>query len=738
MTTEQKKEYQEFLDQKKQQRVESGFVVNDEELNPALFPFQKYCVKRALAVGKFALFEDCGLGKTIQQLEWAQKVCEKIDKPVLILAPLAVISQTIKEGEKFGYVVKEIGDMDYQQDMETGIYITNYDNMEHIEAYHFGGVVLDESSILKNFQGKTRTALIDEFRNTPYKLACTATPSPNDTTEICNHSEFLDVMSRTEMLAMYFVHDGGSTSDWRLKGHAKQMFWDFVSTWAVMLNKPSDIGYDDEGYDLPPLNVVQEIVETPKRDNGMLFNTTAVSATEYHKELRETYQIRLDRVAEMVNARPTENFIIWIGHDDEGKYLRSLLPDAIEVKGSDSKQFKKDMLLGFGRGEFRVLITKLKIAQFGMNYQNCHNQIYASLDFSFEATYQGIRRSYRFGQTEQVNIYLITTDTMQNVKDAFDKKQAAFREMQAAMTLAMNRNIKNQIQLQRMEVKNEYKSDYCHIKLGDCVQLIQEVPDESVGFSIFSPPFAELYTYSDKLEDMGNSKDYNEFFKAFKFLVGELYRVLWPGRNIAVHCMDLPIQKGKEGFIGLRDFSGMILQAFEEVGFIYHSRVTIWKNPVTEMQRTKALGLLHKQVKKDAAMSRVGIPDYLMVFRKDGEHDHPVHCDISVDTWQKWASPVWMDIDYGNTLNAAAGRDSNDEKHICPLQLDTIERAIRLWTNEGDTVLTPFLGIGSEVYTAIKTGRYGIGFELKESYFNEAIKNCRNIEVESHQPTLFG
>ena len=738
MTTEQKKEYQEFLDQKKQQRVESGFVVNDEDLNPALFPFQKYCVKRALAVGKFALFEDCGLGKTIQQLEWAQKVCEKIDKPVLILAPLAVISQTIKEGEKFGYVVKEIGDMDYQQDMETGIYITNYDNMEHIEAYHFGGVVLDESSILKNFQGKTRTALIDEFRNTPYKLACTATPSPNDTTEICNHSEFLDVMSRTEMLAMYFVHDGGSTSDWRLKGHAKQMFWDFVSTWAVMLNKPSDIGYDDDGYDLPPLNVVQEIVETPKRDNGMLFNTTAVSATEYHKELRETYQIRLDRVAEMVNARPTENFIIWIGHDDEGKYLRSLLPDAIEVKGSDSKQFKKDMLLGFGRGEFRVLITKLKIAQFGLNYQNCHNQIYASLDFSFEATYQGIRRSYRFGQTEQVNIYLITTDTMQNVKDAFDKKQAAFREMQAAMTLAMNRNIKNQIQLQRMEVKNEYQSDYCHIKLGDCVQLIQEVPDESVGFSIFSPPFAELYTYSDKLEDMGNSKDYNEFFKAFKFLVGELYRVLWPGRNIAVHCMDLPIQKGKEGFIGLRDFSGMILQAFEEVGFIYHSRVTIWKNPVTEMQRTKALGLLHKQVKKDAAMSRVGIPDYLMVFRKEGEHDHPVHCDISVDTWQKWASPVWMDIDYGNTLNAAAGRDSNDEKHICPLQLDTIERAIRLWTNEGDTVLTPFLGIGSEVYTAIKTGRYGIGFELKESYFKEAIKNCRNIGIESNQPTLFG
>ena len=729
-------DYLAFLEKKKTQRITSGFVIDESELNPALFDFQKYCVKRALEAGKFAMFEDCGLGKTIQQLEWSQKVIEHINMPVLILAPLAVINQTIKEGVKFGYTVNEIDEADADTTLAPGIYITNYDNMDNVEALLFGGIVLDESSILKNFQGKTRTQLIDDFRHTPYKLACTATPSPNDTSEICNHSEFLDVMTRNEMLAMYFIHDGGSTSDWRLKGHAQQSFWDFVSTWAVMLNKPSDIGYDDKGYDLPPLNVQQVIVETPKRDNGMLFNTTAVNATEYHKELRETYKVRLDKVAEMVNASD-ENFIIWIGHDDEGKYLRTLLPDAIEVKGSDSRQYKKEKLLGFSRNEFRVLITKLKIAQFGMNYQNCHNQIYASLDFSFEATYQGIRRSYRFGQTEQVNIYLITTDTMQNVKRSFDAKQKAFKDMQAYMTEATNRNIKNKLQLTKMEVSKSYKSEYCDIRLGDCVQLIRDISDESIGFSIFSPPFAELYTYSDKIEDMGNSKDYREFFTAFKYLVSELYRVMWSGRNVAVHCMDLPIQKGKEGYIGLRDFSGMILEAFQEVGFVYHSRVTIWKNPVTEMQRTKALGLLHKQVKKDASMSRVGIPDYLMVFRKDGEHKHPVNCNISVDTWQKYASPVWMDINYSNTLNAQSGRESNDEKHICPLQLETIERAITLWTNEGDTVLTPFLGIGSEVYEAIKMGRYGIGFELKESYFNEAIRNCRSAEMEFNQPSLF-
>lgn len=723
--------YNEFLETKKTQKIVSGFQVEDAVLNPILFDFQKYCVKRALEVGKFALFEDCGLGKTIQQLEWADKVSKHTQGAVLILAPLAVISQTIEEAKKFGYSVRE-----YDEDCERGIYITNYDNLENIDASLFSGVVLDESSILKNFAGKTRTALIEAFQNTPYKLACTATPSPNDTTEICNHAEFLNVMSRTEMLAMYFVHDGGSTSDWRLKGHAKQSFWDFVSTWAVMLNKPSDIGFDDAGYNLPPLKVIEEMVITPKKNNGMLFNESAVSATEYHKELRATYKLRLDRVAEIVN-KSDENFIIWIGHDEEGKYLRSLLPDAVEVKGGDSKEYKKDKLLGFGRGEFRILITKLKIAQFGLNYQNCHNQIYASLDFSFEATYQGIRRSYRFGQTEAVNIYLITTDTMANVKDSFENKQRAFKEMQASMTEAMNRNIKNKLSLQKMETTNQYKSDKCDIRLGDCVQLIRDIPSESIGFSIFSPPFAELYTYSDKLEDMGNSKDYKEFFTAFNFLVKELYRVMWSGRNVAVHCMDLPIQKGKEGYIGLRDFSGMILQAFQEVGFIYHSRVTIWKNPVTEMQRTKALGLLHKQVKKDAAMSRVGIPDYLMIFRKDGEHEHPVHCDIDVDTWQKFASPVWMDINYSNTLNGANAREDSDEKHICPLQLDTIDRAIRLWSNEGDTVLTPFLGIGSEVHEAIKLKRFGIGFELKDSYFNEAVKNCRRIEQEVSQKSLF-
>lgn len=718
-------DYLKFLEGKQKTHVLSGFDVNENELNGYMFPFQKFIVKRALKAGKYAIFADCGLGKTLMQLEWANQVMKQTNKPVLILAPLAVTGQTIQEGQKFGIeVVKWLPEIYSWHKVPTNIYVTNYEQLENISTDCFAGVVLDESSILKNFEGQTKKLIIECFAGTPYKLACTATPSPNDPMELGNHAEFLDVMSRNEMLAMYFVHDGGETAKWRLKGHATKLFYQFVGSWAIMLNKPHDIGFEMEGYHLPCLNLLERQIITPKRDNGSLFNDAIISATNFNQELRLTKVERLDEAAKIVNDSD-ENFIIWIKQNEEGESLKKLIPGAVEVKGSDSPEYKEKMLLGFANNEYRVLITKTKIAQFGLNYQNCRNQIFASLDFSFEGLYQAIRRSYRFGQKNEVNIYLITTDTMANVKQSIDQKQKQFEVMQDEMSKAVNANLSGKLMASADYDTEEVKNDNYFIKSGDCVQLIKDIKDESIGLSVFSPPFAELYTYSSHLEDMGNSKDYNEFLTQFGFLIKELNRVMMQGRNVAVHCMDLPIQKGKEGFIGLRDFSGMILKAFEEAGFIYHSRVTIWKDPVVEMQRTKALGLLHKQVKKDSTMSRVGIPDYVMIFRKDGERVNPVtNTDIPVDLWQKYASPVWMDIDYGNTLQGYRnGREDNDEKHICPLQLDTIERLIHLYSNKGDTVFTPFMGIGSEVFQAVKMDRYGIGFELKESYFDLAKSN---------------
>lgn len=717
--------YTEFLESKEKSIIESGFNIDQSELNKSLFPFQKYIVQQALKAGKYAIFADCGLGKTFMQLEWAEKVCDYTGKPVLILAPLAVAGQTIKEGARFGIKVGKYGYGD-------NIQITNYEQLDNIDPDYFSGIVLDESSILKNFDGKMRGRIIESFQKTPYKLACTATPSPNDPMELGNHAEFLNIMSRNEMLAMYFIHDGGNTSKWRLKKHSVNVFYNWVSTWAVMLSKPHDIGFDMEGYDLPPLNFIEKEIKTPKRDNGLLFNETAVSATNFNRELRITKNERLEAVAEIVN-KSDEPFIIWIKQNEEGQMVRDLIPDAVEVKGSDNPGLKEKRLLGFANGDFRVLVTKTKIAQFGLNYQHCNNQVFASLDFSFEGLYQAIRRSYRFGQKNDVNIHIITTDTMKNVVASINRKEKQFNEMQNKMINAMN----NEKTIDMIDNNESLINERCKAYLSDCVIGLQNhVQDDSIGFTIFSPPFAELYVYSDKIEDMGNVSDYDQFMTQFKFLIKELKRVTMPGRLVAVHCMDLPIQKGKEGYIGLRDFSGLILEAFKDVGFIYHSRVTIWKDPVVEMQRTKALGLLHKQLKKDSTMSRVGIPDYLMVFRDDRDSVSPIKQDIPVHLWQKYASPVWMDINYGNTLQYTTAKDNKDEKHICPLQLDTIERAIHLWSMEGDTVLSPFMGIGSEGYQALKMNRNFIGFELKESYFRIAKQNLIGAMELSNQLTL--
>lgn len=716
--------YNEFIDSKNRKFAECGFQA--KRLNGQLFPFQRDIVRKAIKRGKYAIFADCGLGKTFMQLEWAHLVAKREKKPVLLLCPLAVAAQTIREAERFG--------IDAQKYPNGIVQVLNYDQIENVDERKFAGVVLDESSILKNMQGKMRNAIINKFEETKYKLACTATPSPNDPVELGNHSEFLDVMKMTEMSAMYFVHDGGDTNKWRLKKHSVDHFYQWVGTWASVLRKPSDIGHKDDGYNLPDLQFYETTIETDQRDNGMLFNEVAVSATNFNQELRMTKIERMDQAVSIVQ-QSSEPFIIWIRQNEEGEMLRKLIPDAVEVKGSDKTEQKEQAFMDFIDGKFRVLITKPKIAQFGLNFQHCRNQVFAALDFSFEGLYQAIRRSYRFGQQNEVNIFIITTDTMQNVIDTIKRKQDQFEQMNKAMTEVINGN--------QSEEKTTYNTDddkceWYDIRNGDSVQLIQQLNDESVGFSVFSPPFADLYTYSSFAEDMGNSANWEEFLQHFDFLVSELYRVLQSGRNVAVHCMDLMIKKGVEGYRGMRDFSGMIREAFEAHGFIYHSRITIWKDPVIQMQRTKAIELLHKQVKKDSTMSAVGLPDYVLVFRKDGERNNPVtNVDLPVDLWQKYASPVWMDINQTRTLQYTTARDNRDEKHICPLQLDTIERLIHLYSNKGDVVFTPFLGIGSEAYQAVKMERKAIGFELKPSYYHVARQNMRSAVEMKNQPQLF-
>lgn len=283
-----------------------------------------------------------------------------------------------------------------------------------------------------------------------------------------------------------------------------------------------------------------------------------------------------------------------------------------------------------------------------------------------------------------------------------------------------------------MNVLNQSIGERFALYQGDCVEITQGLPDNSVHYSIFSPPFASLYTYSSSDRDMGNSKDNDEFQMHFLYLIKQLHRILMPGRLVSVHCMNLPAMKSRDGFIGVKDFRGDIIRAFTAVGFVFHSEVTVWKNPVTEMQRTKALGLLHKQIRKDSAMSRQGLPDYVVTFRKYGENPEPIphtHETFPVDVWQRYASPVWMDIRQSNTLQRKSARDEKDEKHICPLQLDVIERCINLWTNPGDIVFDPFAGIGSVPYQAVLMGRRGLGCELKDTYYAQAVSNLEQADA---------
>lgn len=731
-------DYCQFIETKKRKALRSGFKLDQDQLNPKLKDFQSFIVQKALEHGKYALFADTGLGKTFMQLEWANHVLKHTNEPVLILAPLAVVSQTIKEAKKWKLECRHLDD----QVLSNSVYITNYDQLDNINTSLFSGVVLDESSILKNESGKTRQQIIDCFKLTPYKLACSATPSPNDHMELGNHAEFLDVCSYHEMLAQYFVHDGGETSKWRLRKHAEKDFWDFVLSWAIAIDNPKTFGFDGTGYDLPEVNYIEHLIDVAS-DKTDLFGEAIVSATDLHKELKASQEDRFNCVLKILKDQPDDQFLIWGLSNTETEALQKLISGSVNVKGSDTPDQKAKNLLAFGDGDIKYLITKTSIAGMGLNYQNANNMIFLAYDFSFEKFYQGVRRMHRFGQKNQVNVHILTPKNQINVKGKILESEKKHKKMIAELAKKSSEYKEFKKDLGQY---NDIITDDFKCLIGDCVQRSKDIKDNELDLVVFSPPFAELYVYSDKPEDMGNVSNYQEFEKHFQYLIPQIKRTLKPGRICAIHCMDLPIQKGKEGFIGLRDFSGMLIKWFSDNGFIYHARTTIWKNPVTEMQRTKALGLLHKTIKKDSSMSRVGIPDYILFFRNEGENQTPItHQDqdsskrdyLPVDLWQKYASPVWYDVDYSRTLQYTTARDSNDEKHICPLQLDTIERVIHLYSNEGETVGSFFGGIGSEGYQALKMGRKSVSIELKESYFKVNVQNHKNAVMQKSTLTLF-
>ncbi len=922
--------YEEFVQSKRRTEVPTGH--NPGELNQHLFDFQRTIVAWAVRRGRAAIFADTGLGKTLMQLSWAHEVASHTGGAVLVLAPLAVSEQTIEQGAKFGIEVKRVPKGESVDG--SGIWITNYERMDAIDFASLAGLVLDESSILKSHDGKTRAKIIEQSQMVPYRLSCTATPSPNDFDELGNQCEFLGVMTRNEMLATYFVNDTGDTGTWKLKGWGSERFWEWMGSWSVVLRSPADLGFDGSRYELPPLEYFEHVVETEKTGDD-LFGKPAMTLQERRKAQRESIEARCQALADVVMSEPDEDWVIWCHLNDEAEMLERLIPGSVNVKGSDSPEFKalsiqwfcdklhfgnklaeitkelewakshisksttkkiakgdcKSLLsgkkqmqsaekntcahmqeqteksserllnnkqsttesverlmpqmlncesgqerklqsgsaqtqksgianesknmdsltnnilkcssskvecvqyavhqnqegnlavdsmsitaiaqeksegycaahaisdLGSSMTELnrcvqrfstlkdqrkgRVLISKASMFGYGINMQHCARMAFVGLDDSFEKFYQAVRRCYRFGQKRSVHVHLFTAENEGQILQNLKRKEQAHQELSENMVGFMKDIMEKELQGTKNIVddykEDTYSSDGFTVHLGDCVKWAKRMESESIDYSVFSPPFVDLFTYSNSDHDMGNCTSDEEFNQQFRYLVDELFRVIKPGHNVSFHCMNLPTTKMRHGHIGVRDFRGELIRIFQEAGFIYHSEVCIWKDPVVAMQRTKALGLLHKTIRENATMSRQGLPDYVVTMRKPGDvvdrvkHDGVE--DLPVDLWQKYASPVWFDIDQSKTLNKLPARDDKDLKHMCPLQLDVIERCIHLWSQKGDLVFSPFTGIGSEGYMAVKMGRRFVGTELKPSYFELA---CQNIEdAKKEQGGLF-
>ena len=724
--------YQEFLATKGFRHRAVGVRADVSQYHPDTMPFQSAVIGWALGKGRAALFAATGLGKTLMALQWAQQAGRR----TLIVAPLAVARQTARsEGPKWGIPVQYA--RDGSERSPEGITITNYERIDAFDADLFEAVVLDESSILKDQTSKTRTKLIAQFANVPMRLCCTATPAPNDIAEIANHAEFLGVMTRVEMLATFFVHDD---EGWRLRKHAQQDFYRWLASWSMTFTKPSDLGFDDGGYELPPLTITPIVIPSDHCLPGQLFATGLKGVGDRSRVRRGTLSERIERVSEVVRAEPERAWIAWCGLNDESSAMATAFPDATEVTGSQSADAKADALTAFASGAGSMLITKPSIGGFGLNLQRSSRQVFVGMNDSWESWFQAIRRSWRFGQTEPVHIYVVLSDQEEPIWHNVQRKEQEARRMTEG--LVKHVRMFEQDEITHTNQGQEYAEAEkigpgWRLLLGDSAERMSAIDTESVGFSVYSPPFASLYVYSPTTRDLGNSRNRDEFMAHYGFIIREVLRVTQPGRLTAVHVQQLTTTLGSHGVIGMTDFRGDVIREYIANGWIYHGEVCIDKDPQAQAIRTHSKSLLFVQLRKDSSWMRPALADYILLFRKPGENAVPVSPDISNDEWIEWARPIWYGIRESDTLNVAEGRDSDDERHICALQLGTIERCLRLWSNRGDLVLSPFAGIGSEGHEAIRLGRKFVGIELKQRYLDTAVKNLRRAEALAGSGDLF-
>ena len=827
--------YQEFLNKKVIVAEDFGF--EPQELSPKLHLHQPAIVEWALKGGRRAIFASFGLGKTFMQLEIARQCIIKENKPFLIVCPLGVVGEFKRDNSKLqtGFDIEYITDTNEIENYENKIYVTNYERVRKgdIDPSKFSGVSFDEASILRNLKTETTNYVLEYFRKIPYRFVATATPTPNDYIEILNYAEYLGVADRGHLLTRFFKRDSQKAGNLKLLENKKDEFWKWVSTWAVFITKPHDLGFPDEGYDLPPLNIIEHRLDlttdeftTNKFGKLQFFKDTTKSLVDVSREKRDSMPYRISKTMEILEANKDENFTLWHHLESERDLLEKELKgqDYRSVFGSQTNALKEKNVIDFSNGEFQYLITKPTIAGSGCNLQEyCNNCVFVGIDYKFNDFVQSIHRFYRFGQTKPVNVHIIYTNNEDEVFAALMRKWEQHKELQSEM-IALVKEYGLNSELIKSQMERQIFKDGKKLIIGDATlynndtTLVHadknEIPDNSVGMILTSIPFGDHYEYSDNYNDFGHNDGNDEFFKQMDFLTPNLLRVLKPGRVAAIHVKDRPRYSHQTDvqFFTIDPFSDNTVAHFRKHGFYYMGRITVTTDVVQENNQTYRLGW--GEQRKDASKMGVGIPEYILLFRKKPSHtknayaDDPVTKDIEdyllslwqldahsywkssgdrfmsfeelkkkdvgqiFRAWQKYNKEsiydfkehlrvsedldelgklsklfmtlppvsnqdmVWTDIVRMNTLNAKQV-SSKKEKHICPLQLDIIERLINRFTNKGDIVDDPFGGLFSTAYKSLEMGRKSISVELNSEYFADGVDYVNAINYKINMPTLF-
>ena len=830
--------YKEFLESKIELATESGFIVDPADINPALKPHQRDAVWWALKGGRRALFESFGLGKTIQEIEFCYQAVKHCGGRALIVLPLGVKQEFTRDAvEILGYDQPE-----YCRTMEevgkcrSRIVLTNYERVRDgdIRPEYFAATSLDEASVLRSFGSKTYQTFLDKFKNVPYKLVATATPSPNRYKELIHYAGYLEVMDTGQALTRFFQRDSTKANNLTLYPNMEDEFWMWVSSWALFVTKPSDLNpeYSDEGYDLPPLDVrwVEIPVhygDTADRDGQIqLFQEAAEGLKEAAAVKRESIDQRVAEMKRIVEESPEDHFLLWHDLENERNAIKKALPETVDIYGSMNYDEREKRVIDFSNGKCRLFATKKSLSGSGCNFQRyCHKEIFLGIDYEFNDFIQAVHRCYRFLQKEPVVIYIIYMENERQIKEALIEKWKNHNYMVAKMIEIVKKyGLNSANKVERLERKmgvegsreeRTVKGTYYTAVYGDCVEETREMESNSVDLIHTSIPFGNHYEYSANYNDFGHNQNTERFFEQMDYLTPELLRILKPGRVAAIHVKDRVLfgNVTGTGFPTMEPFHAACISHYMKHGFQYFGMITVVTDVVRENNQTYRLGW--SDCCKDGTKMGVGCPEYILLFRKQ-QTDHSkgfadervtkskeeyTRAQWQIDAHGYWRSSgdrlvskkelesisvdnlqsvyrkysrenvysyeehvalakkldedrklpatfmvvapgswnqmeVWDDINRMRTLNTTQSR-RRAQMHVCPLQLDIVERIINRYSNPGEVVLDPFGGLMTVPMTAVKMNRMGYGIELNPDYFRDGVGYLQAAENEIDEPTLF-